>query len=1032
MYLPRRLTDRSRASAGPVAVVVLSLAMSTICLAPPVLVTLLLPAVAAAQTVYDLTNDWSDTQNPNGVWSLNSAPGVLITTNPDWCCSPPPPAWAASPCSAPGHVPVWMKLSSAGASGGLTDGPLGRVVMHGVSPGAPGVTWTSPVGANVRIEGGVWRTNPEDGRSMTWTLRLNGAALSSGEVTPANPYSSSSPFLYRDGSGGPGAVNFAVVPGDVITLELTSSFAGFIGVDLRIVAPVAPVEGPFAMQFNGSNHVRIPHSPSIDFPNNSEATLELWVNIPNFGLNHILGKRPGCGGTDDAYQIVEVNGSLGWGFGSCTGGAPPGQENVWVHVAFVAYPDSFVIYKNGVRTLTGPCVDYAGNTVDLLFGRSGTCGAALVGLIDEVRFWKVSRTGEEISENYLCEVDPTTPGLVGYWNFDEDQFDQNVLDLSPFGNHGTLGNQGGFESQDAVRVVSTLSLCPVATGPCGQDTTPPAITLVGNATVTVECPASYEELGATVEDACDPGVAVTIGGDVVDVTTPDTYVVTYSATDASGNPAAAARTVEVIDTTPPTLTVDTTPIVVTDVDCSGSEAVALPLATAEDLCDATPTVTHNAPASFAPGTTQVTFTARDDSGNQTTGTLDVTVKYGAQVEVIAAQHTVGPGARPSTSKAPLAGILVRAYERGPGSCMDQEAPNGPAWQNYPAIVAACTPVNTGLTDAAGVATIDLPPGDYVIISHLATEDVYIGDWANDLVCGETMTKRLQLLIANGTPRPGKTTRLTGSELLIIEPEYVIWDDSTQVYPFVLESIGNWGVTASVAPPDGFVADYSSLAAEVQSEIEAVQFTITEEGSDLVPTRTTFQVTHANRRHMVRSEVGIGLTPEYARARGFDVAELRARGLIVDRDRRGGGGHGREAGAPEAANARLAGDDKPKPAASSTQAKESEPSLGVPDVSRELGLTAWPSPFSGNGVLHVAFGLPDGALPPDLELGLFDVLGRRVATIPTDLSVGRDGVAHLAWEGAEVRRGDVAPGVYFLRALAPSVGMRTECKLVVTR
>jgi len=81
---------------------------------------------------------------------------------------------------------------------------------------------------------------------------------------------------------------------------------------------------------------------------------------------------------------------------------------------------------------------------------------------------------------------------------------------------------------------------------------------------------------------------------------------------------------------------------------------------------------------------------------------------------------------------------------------------------------------------------------------------------------------------------------------------------------------------------------------------------------------------------------------------------------------------------------------------------------------------------------VGFGLPEGSLPPDLELGLFDVLGRRMATIPTDLALGRDGVARLAWGAEELRRGDVAPGVYFLRAFAPSIGMQAECKLVVTR
>jgi hypothetical protein len=62
----------------------------------------------------------------------------------------------------------------------------------------------------------------------------------------------------------------------------------------------------------------------------------------------------------------------------------------------------------------------------------------------------------------------------------------------------------------------------------------------------------------------------------------------------------------------------------------------------------------------------------------------------------------------------------------------------------------------------------------------------------------------------------------------------------------------------------------------------VQFTITEVGSDLVPTETTFHVIHNGQPQTIRSCVDIALTPEYAASRGFDVAELRARGLIKDK------------------------------------------------------------------------------------------------------------------------------------------------------
>ena len=73
---------------------------------------------------------------------------------------------------------------------------------------------------------------------------------------------------------------------------------------------------------------------------------------------------------------------------------------------------------------------------------------------------------------------------------------------------------------------------------------------------------------------------------------------------------------------------------------------------------------------------------------------------------------------------------------------------------------------------------------------------------------------------------------------------------------------------------------------MDDELEALQFTITEVGSDLVPTRTTFDIMHLGRRTILRSEVGIFLTEDYARGRGFDVSELRAKGLIRPAPARG--------------------------------------------------------------------------------------------------------------------------------------------------
>lgn len=85
------------------------------------------------------------------------------------------------------------------------------------------------------------------------------------------------------------------------------------------------------------------------------------------------------------------------------------------------------------------------------------------------------------------------------------------------------------------------------------DTTPPLITLNGDATIILECGIDvYEDHGAIALDICDPEISVEIGGDTVDTSICGTYVVTYDATDDSGNDAIqVTRTVTVEDTLPP-------------------------------------------------------------------------------------------------------------------------------------------------------------------------------------------------------------------------------------------------------------------------------------------------------------------------------------------------------------------------------------------------------------------------------------------------------------------------------------------------
>jgi gliding motility-associated-like protein len=99
--------------------------------------------------------------------------------------------------------------------------------------------------------------------------------------------------------------------------------------------------------------------------------------------------------------------------------------------------------------------------------------------------------------------------------------------------------------------------------------------------------------------------------------------VTWIVTDGSGNTATATQTVTVVDNTAPTLVA---PAALTVNANSGCTATGVNLGTAVkfDNCSIVST-TNNAPTAFPIGTTTVTWTVTDGSGNITTATQLVTV-----------------------------------------------------------------------------------------------------------------------------------------------------------------------------------------------------------------------------------------------------------------------------------------------------------------------------------------------------------------------------------------------------------------------
>ena len=182
------------------------------------------------------------------------------------------------------------------------------------------------------------------------------------------------------------------------------------------------------------------------------------------------------------------------------------------------------------------------------------------------------------------------------------------------------------------------------------DTTIPVITLLGNSPQFHLINTVYTDAGATASDVCEGSLtgSIVVGGDVVDVNTQGTYVITYDVQDASGNQAAqVTRTVNVApDTTAPVITLIGGASV--NVDCGDgyTELGANALDNIDGDISANVVVAGDTiAANTPPGTYTITYNVSDAAGNAATEVtrtvtvtdncpLTVTVNNGANREVL--------------------------------------------------------------------------------------------------------------------------------------------------------------------------------------------------------------------------------------------------------------------------------------------------------------------------------------------------------------------------------------------------------------
>ncbi len=170
----------------------------------------------------------------------------------------------------------------------------------------------------------------------------------------------------------------------------------------------------------------------------------------------------------------------------------------------------------------------------------------------------------------------------------------------------------------------------VTPSPCPLDAEAPDIACHDD--VTVECIAGFgsvdlTELMAVADDECEPTDVATSSGDEFPL---GNNPIVFEASDGNGNRAFCVTAVNVVDTTPPTITCPATRTVQADEGVCGA-AVMLE-ATATDSCDTEgvtvtgPQGSIDQPAILPAGESTVVLTATDASGNRATCTTVVTVQ----------------------------------------------------------------------------------------------------------------------------------------------------------------------------------------------------------------------------------------------------------------------------------------------------------------------------------------------------------------------------------------------------------------------
>ena len=180
--------------------------------------------------------------------------------------------------------------------------------------------------------------------------------------------------------------------------------ATIVGAAAASTADAAPLSENVGSLLVTGGFASIPDSNEFDFDSGSAMTIAFWFKATQSrGINHLLGKRAGCGAMNYQFArdggLLHVNSDRGQASVRVATGIDIAVGE-WMHFA-AAYDGAgnLRVHIDGVeRAARSGYVLGPTNSAPILLGGSGSCGSSHRGFLDEVRFYDRALSASEIGE----------------------------------------------------------------------------------------------------------------------------------------------------------------------------------------------------------------------------------------------------------------------------------------------------------------------------------------------------------------------------------------------------------------------------------------------------------------------------------------------------------------------------------------------------------------------------------------------------------------------------------------------------------